>query len=238
MNTGTISAIRTIRRQWSEETGFYSRIEDLSLPGRRRWTRVFLSARGTQWSQIFRLRLQKDGSQTLLDESFALNRGEIWSRSLSVTGPCHIQAQGFIQASGLAPAGALVELTGYYEDEPELLSQSVTLDLETGALSVIQDLFLPAVQVWERAELAAFQREGAPAFVRLGLLANGLLCGYPSDSFQAEGEAEADQPVVLSFPVGAKVPLVGIGCAESLVPLLTSRIQITLKGYYNRKEEI
>lgn len=238
MNTGTVSAARVIRRQWSEETGFYSRIEDLSLPGRRWWSRVFLSARGTQWSQLFRLRLQKDGGRTLLDETFALNRGQVWSRSLAINSLCQIQAQGFIQASGPPPAGALIELTGYFQDGPELSFRSAALDLEAGPPAVLPGLILPDTQFWERAELTALHTGGAPALIRLGLLADGLFLGYPSASFQAEGEAEGDQSVKLSLPVKAKVPLIGIGRAESLVPLLTSRVQIILKGYYQQKEEI
>lgn len=235
MKAVTVPATRAVRRQWSEEAVFYSPIEGLSLPGRRWWSRVSLSARGTQWSQLFRLRLLKDESQTLLEDAFSLNRGQVWTRSLAVNSLCQLQAQGFIQASGLSPAGALIELTGYYQEEPGLLFQSAALDLEAGPPTVIQDLFLPAAHAWEHAELTALHTGGAPALIRLGLLADGLLSGYPSPDFQAEGEAEGDQAVRLSLPVGANVPLIGIGRAESLVPLLTSHVQIILKGYYKKE---
>lgn len=226
-------ATKTMEKYWHDRTFMYSNIENMELPGDRKWEKAVICVKGTEQKQKFDIQLIKDGSEKLLDKSYSLKKGEERSVEVTVQDNCQLSVHGSLSTCPFPPAAGEVRLTGYYE-KIDFKTVTRSWSDSTGGVSIFENLTLPADHIWDNVTVTFTGKQSKSTGINVALIVDGSLenfPGHPNNWIVLQGTESGS----VKFPLNKKAMLVVSGYITNHA-LTGGGADVTMTAYYKEGE--
>ena len=212
---------------WDAETRSISYLSGFHFPGDRRWESCLVEVRGTKKSQSFIIEIRTDGRLTAREE-FTLKQDEIRLIERRVESSSSIDITGQLKSSNAVKAGGNIYVSCSYSSGIMFKTQSILFKTAADGISNIGNLYLYAVQLWEKCEIYIEGYEKSSTGCMLTLISNGEIDKNGKLDWL---ELRDKQSKTFSIELHKKVPIVVAGYVASQLGT-GGGVVITLTGFY------
>jgi hypothetical protein len=219
--------MRTMQKEWSDQTAGQSNIEGLDFPADRYWHDCTVEMRGIHKLQMLETEVWTDKKV----KSGSQDGEGTKTYQCEINGTTSVGVRGSLRnKANITGARGKVVVTCSYDENSVTKSESVKWGDRTGGNSLIYDLFLPDNHIWEKCSITIDFDKNSNTGCMVSLLKNGEMAYLPDGKLPAWVEKFGSGSVVYTFDINDCVPLVVSGYISN--KNIGGGADIILTGFY------